>query len=364
MSTSSSTLSSGSEKPPRKRSRKDSECSSRSQPDSRGSFSRDKQFWYDDGNIIVVAQDVGFRVYKGMLSRPSEVFRDMFSLAQPAPNQSREQTPEDCPIVHVTDTADEMRSLLMILLEGRQYMQRLDFEFDDMANCIRLAHKYRIEDLLEDSLKALKQYCPDDFDAWDTRAESSEPEHAIVAVNLMRLTGEVSLLPAAIYACSQLDARQLLDGYKRKDGVVDALSREDLELCIDGKAKLCIRTVPFIRNLFRSMENADCVVSGNLCQESITSLRFTGSAAAVSRGYDLLDSAKEDIWRYDRTKRPLAELVSPLCPSCITALCVRDKMQRRELVRTTGIARCWLGPGGTGGKWGHRGKLMLTSVVQ
>lgn len=46
---------------------------------------RDAEFWYSDGNIILVARDVEFRVFKGILAEHSPVFRDMFSLPQPAP---------------------------------------------------------------------------------------------------------------------------------------------------------------------------------------------------------------------------------------------------------------------------------------
>lgn len=43
---------------------------------------RDTEFWYDDGNIILVARDVEFRVFKGILAEYSPVFKDMCSLPQ------------------------------------------------------------------------------------------------------------------------------------------------------------------------------------------------------------------------------------------------------------------------------------------
>lgn len=44
---------------------------------------RDQEFWYADGNIILLARDIEFRVYKCLLAENSPVFRDMFSLPQP-----------------------------------------------------------------------------------------------------------------------------------------------------------------------------------------------------------------------------------------------------------------------------------------
>ncbi|TFY52892.1 hypothetical protein EVJ58_g9755 [Rhodofomes roseus] len=299
-------------------------------------FVRNTQFWYDDGNVIIVAQNVGFRVYKGLLSKSSRVLGYMVNAAQLPPSQSRDQpeSGDNCTVVHVTDTAAEMRSLLMVLLEGRHYMQRrLEFTFEDMANCIQLACKYEIEDLLEDSLKELRRYYPDDFDAWDSRVESAEPTHAIVAVNLARLVcpGAQSLFPSAIYACCQLDAMEMVDGHKREDGAVDSLSREDLALCINGKAELCVRAVPFIHKLFGLTNNTSCT-SSDQCRKSLTSLQnLRSSRVNVSDGCDLLASWEGKIRKCGSGRRTSAERDMPLCASCITALCIRERMLRREI---------------------------------
>ena len=64
--------------------------------------------WFEDGNVILVAQGIGFRVYKGALGRASEVFGDMFTLAKPSdPN-----TVEGCPVVELSDKAEDFLYLL------------------------------------------------------------------------------------------------------------------------------------------------------------------------------------------------------------------------------------------------------------
>ncbi|KAH9829564.1 uncharacterized protein C8Q71DRAFT_863137 [Rhodofomes roseus] len=212
-------------------------------------FSRDAKFWYPDGSIIILAQNVGFRVFKSLLAASSDVFRDMFALAQPSDHL--QDASDDYPVVHVSDTAAEMRSLLTVLLDARQYMwARRTFAFEDIANCVRLAHKYGIKDLLKDSLAEIERYYPAKFESWDTRAIPCADGHAIIAVNLARLTGTTSLLPAALYCCCQMNARELMDGYERSDGTVDRLSKEDLERCIDGKSHLSLhcmhRPIPHV----------------------------------------------------------------------------------------------------------------------
>lgn len=85
-----------------------SDLASLTQPENIPAFKRDEHLWFDDGNVILVAEGLGFRVYRGILGRHSEVFRDMFTLAQPPANDER----EGCPIVELSDTASELMCLL------------------------------------------------------------------------------------------------------------------------------------------------------------------------------------------------------------------------------------------------------------
>ena len=84
---------------------------------------RDADFWFDDGNVIVVAGNTGFRLYRGWLAAESPVFYDMFSINQPRFEDLRsDETSNGCPIVYVTDSAAEFRSLMSTLIRGRQYV--------------------------------------------------------------------------------------------------------------------------------------------------------------------------------------------------------------------------------------------------
>ncbi|KAH9829559.1 uncharacterized protein C8Q71DRAFT_400750 [Rhodofomes roseus] len=308
--------------PTRKRPRSESEPTASLQH----AFSRDERFWYEDGNVIIIAQGVGFRVFKGLLAADSEVFRDMLSLAKPAPDLSRESGLDDCPVVHVTDTAAEVRSLLAILLGGRRYMRRLKFEFDDVANCIRLAHKYGIQDVLEDSLEELKKYFPATFDAFATRLTSETSTDAIVAANLARLTNTLSILPAALYGCCQLDGKELLEGKVRKDGVVDTLNFEDLGHCTDGMRRLCTLNVQLASDVFSPLDNAECVIIDR-CNTSLATLQLKWIHRIPRGNGDVL--APWDLRGYDRKKKPKPS--SPLCASCIALLEARATTLRQRI---------------------------------
>lgn len=87
------------------------------QDNSGSARARDEEFWYDDGTIILVAGNVEFRVYKGILAENSSVFRDMFSLPQPPISSGSSDTPSPdngCPVVHLSDSPEDLRHILRV----------------------------------------------------------------------------------------------------------------------------------------------------------------------------------------------------------------------------------------------------------
>ena len=81
---------------------------------------RHPDLWYDDGTVILIAEKTAFRVYRGLLAKHSEVFRDMFTVPQPTTPTNNDAF-EGCPIVHlVDDTADDIADVLEIMHHGYQ----------------------------------------------------------------------------------------------------------------------------------------------------------------------------------------------------------------------------------------------------
>ena len=78
------------------------------------SLVRSSEVWYEDGNIILQAEDTLFKVYRGILSRESPFFRDMFSL--PQSDASAVDCLEGCPIIVVHDKPDEFKKFLSAML--------------------------------------------------------------------------------------------------------------------------------------------------------------------------------------------------------------------------------------------------------
>lgn len=71
--------------------------------------------WLEDGNIILHAENTQFRVHRSVLSIHSTVFQDMFGIPQP----QGEPTIDGCPVVHLSDSAQDVKLLLDALYKRR-----------------------------------------------------------------------------------------------------------------------------------------------------------------------------------------------------------------------------------------------------
>lgn len=72
--------------------------------------------YFDDGNIILIAQTTSYKVHKGILSRHSEVMRTMLQLPQPA--VSADELVDGCQLVHLSDTEDDVTLMLSVFYDG------------------------------------------------------------------------------------------------------------------------------------------------------------------------------------------------------------------------------------------------------
>ena len=194
-------------------------------------------------------------------------------------------------------------------------MRRFDFVLDSVANCIRLAHKYNIPDVLADALEELKESFPDALCDGDTWAPSVD---AIVAVNLARLIEMLSMPHFPLYECCRLSGDALLSGRKRSDGLLDTLSTSDLALCFNAKGCLCARTVVFVTQLFVSRNlpsNTNMCTASTTCCASVFCLHSKGIEEVTSGYCAMLCDWSHTIKSCNRDLRP--KTCDPLCKSCI-----------------------------------------------
>ena len=75
-----------------------------------------QDLWFEDGNLILQAENKLFRIYRGLLGARSSVFKDM--LAFPPPEGGNPMV-DGCPIVTVYDSANDMGFFLKALFDSR-----------------------------------------------------------------------------------------------------------------------------------------------------------------------------------------------------------------------------------------------------
>ncbi|TBU53872.1 hypothetical protein BD310DRAFT_128043 [Dichomitus squalens] len=231
------------------------------------SLKRDEEFWFEDGNLILVAGDVEFRVYQGPLIAHSPVFNDMLSLPQPAEDSGRRTRhgESSCPIIPLTDSPEDLRHFLRVFVSSSSgkiiRSGQHDPTFHEVSACVRLGHKYQVDGLVQRYVDLLRKYYADNFDAWYrstlVRPPSFQAVHSIAVVNLARLTNTPSMLPTALMDCCTLGP-EIVDGLVREDGTRETLPLDDLGRCFVGRAKMAQASARIAHLMFRPPVSAAC----------------------------------------------------------------------------------------------------------
>ena len=105
---------------------------------SRATAQKDIEFWFEDGTLLIVAQNIEFRVYNGLLTDGSVVFKQL--LSQPHTHHTLsigDQQTIRCPVVvHVTDSPQDMRNLFRALMPrgGRRFVTMLCYDTSRQTN--------------------------------------------------------------------------------------------------------------------------------------------------------------------------------------------------------------------------------------
>ncbi|KAI0753681.1 hypothetical protein C8Q74DRAFT_330261 [Fomes fomentarius] len=240
----------------------------------------DDEFWFYDGNIILVADNVKFRVYKGLLASRSGVFRDMFSLPQPSsPTCTSIDKETGCPFTVLDDSPDTFRHILRVCMPPSKssLFEVQHPSFETIWACIHLGDKYDMSHIYEQAHGYLKHYFPSEFSRWNQLRVTMRPpgfrkSDAIGVVNLaLGKLGDCTILPVALLACTTLDGKLLVEGVFREDGIRETLDRKTLATCVGAKEKV------FRATQKTRLDILTCKGLPPACQSSKENLRCTSA---------------------------------------------------------------------------------------
>ncbi|CCL98555.1 uncharacterized protein FIBRA_00555 [Fibroporia radiculosa] len=176
-------------------------------------------FWFADGNIVLVVRHAIFKVHRGQLERHSDIFRDLFSIPQP----EEQDMIDGCPWIELHDTPSDVLYLLTALYDGLYFAKSNALTFPALAGVLRLSNKYLIDHLRRRCLIRLRTDWPATLAGWDVREkQATDPAgryiprdsfpHPILVIQLAQELNLSDLIPAALYDLSRYGPRKIVAG--------------------------------------------------------------------------------------------------------------------------------------------------------
>ncbi|KAK7690502.1 hypothetical protein QCA50_005600 [Cerrena zonata] len=173
-----------------------------------------------------------------MLSECSDIFRDMFEVAQP--NSSDSRFYDGSSVVHLSETMNEVVVFLQIIYShgNHPYLGEIDkpAPMQWVSTLLKLGEKYQAKSMLDGAMRRLRLACPMSRDGFENAIiEYRGGGVAISILNLAHTHGLSRLLPVAYYLCCQLPINMLVNRVNLEDGTVVRLTSKDLTRCLRGR---------------------------------------------------------------------------------------------------------------------------------
>ncbi|GJE90684.1 BTB/POZ domain-containing protein [Phanerochaete sordida] len=126
-------------------------------------LTRCEELWFEDGTVVLRAEDTVFRVYRGMLCRQSSVFKDLFEVPQPANGECY----EGCPLVHMEATpAEDLRDILLAIHDV-DWPESITDNGVALAGLLELSKKYDFPNVRQRVTKILLATFPTTLAMYD-----------------------------------------------------------------------------------------------------------------------------------------------------------------------------------------------------
>ncbi|KAJ7073633.1 hypothetical protein C8F01DRAFT_1042791 [Mycena amicta] len=164
--------------------------------------------WFPDGNIVIQAEELIFKVFQGILAARSPIFRDMLAIPPPEARDVDDSF-EDCPLVRFPDlqVAADRECFLRAIFDFEFFpAYPAPIEFATLQGCLRLSNKYEVNYLRQRALVHFSSGFPTQLSLLDKRHYEIEEQGDLGVATLLEcieMAREVDalwVLPAAFYA--------------------------------------------------------------------------------------------------------------------------------------------------------------------
>jgi len=163
---------------------------------------------------MLIAENTKFRVYGGILARGSNIFKDMFDVAQP----QESDMVDGCPGVRLDDPAELVADFLEMMLNGMVVTKHADYPtWRQTKACLVMGHKYEIDDFYEEGLAQINSWFPNTIGEWDSEsAKWADGEQQyfdwIDMANTFRKFELRSLHVKVLYWCATIPEKYIING--------------------------------------------------------------------------------------------------------------------------------------------------------
>ncbi|EDR12744.1 uncharacterized protein LACBIDRAFT_323434 [Laccaria bicolor S238N-H82] len=179
--------------------------------------------WFDDGSIIIQAEDTQFCVHKSVVLKHFPTLNDF--VPSPGPPSAN-----GCSVIwHLSDSAEDWENLLTVFYDTLPTCTTKDLiSFRLLAAMLRLGDKYNGHNVREEALKFLRYEFPQNLEdwmgVWGTKV-FPYPESEFDFINLAQEVDLHSVLPAMYYTCVKYEKlNDVFHGYTNTDGSITQLS--------------------------------------------------------------------------------------------------------------------------------------------
>ncbi|KAJ6546873.1 hypothetical protein B0H19DRAFT_1162841 [Mycena capillaripes] len=197
--------------------------------------------WFEDGNIVIQAEDYQFCLFRSFLTTKSPIFQDTFSIPQP----DDAERINGCPVVRIYDSATDAAHFFKAIFDTETFLPApAPTTFEKVAAILRLSTKYEVEHLRKRALEHLSTGYPTSLAQWRTLEGSLPhatfpvlPSDALATINLAREVACPWVLPTAFYEyCKCTVPAEIFRG-TTQEGVLLSLSDPDKQLCLEARER-------------------------------------------------------------------------------------------------------------------------------
>ncbi|GJE89894.1 hypothetical protein PsYK624_060060 [Phanerochaete sordida] len=293
---------------------------------------RSEDLWFEDGNVILAAEGMSFRVHKGILTLRSDVFKTLLDDA------SLERL-EGCPVFRVEDKGKDLHDLLYIIYNGGKSdwlnSTRPTIAYHDFRRVVDIALKYNIEDVIREAEYRLSQAFPtDSLASWYSTGNNAlslrfSSLECIDALRISRLLAVNSILPLVFYECCNIAPFMKIVRGVKLDGIPEPimLSQDDLALCLQGREMLIqesSRIMRVFQELLFAAPSDRCTLQPH-CRQALLLLSLSASDAKLYLEPNVLYPM--DNWLDEHEAKP----DSKPCRHCDATLRERIDTRREEV---------------------------------